>query len=111
VNHFGSKKGCITNIEVHNQLKFWWHPLVILNTSIIFRIYMKTPKFILSQNYLIHWLNKKDWIVSMYIEYLIYTYSTTIGFMFFGLWNTTEQKKIEKNNAMHKYKISSSFIW
>jgi hypothetical protein len=83
VNHFGSKKGCITIVVIHNKFKFWWHPLVILNTSKKLRIYMKTPKFALSQNYLIQWLDKKDWIKSIYIEYIIYIFLTTIRFLVF----------------------------
>jgi hypothetical protein len=30
---FVQKRWCITNIIVHNKLIFWWHPLVIINTS------------------------------------------------------------------------------
>jgi hypothetical protein len=33
VSHFCLKKWCTTNIIVHNKLKSWWHPLVILNIS------------------------------------------------------------------------------
>ncbi len=33
VNHFCSKKWCITSIILHNKLKSWWHALIILKTS------------------------------------------------------------------------------
>jgi hypothetical protein len=109
MNHFGSKKGCITNIVVHNKLKSWWHPLVILNTSKFFRIYMKTPKFTLSQNYLIQWLDKKDWIKSMYIEYIINFLKNNYRVSCFLVYKTLSTIFLKKNNAMPNYKISFLF--
>jgi hypothetical protein len=34
-----------------------------------------------------------------------------IGLHVCGSWNITKQKKIEKNNVIPIYKISSSLIW
>jgi hypothetical protein len=31
---------------------------------------------------LIKWLDEEDWIKSMYIKYIMYIFSTTIGLMF-----------------------------
>jgi len=45
---------------------------------------------------LIQWLDEEDWIKSMYVEYIIYSFSTAIGPHLCGSWNIIKQKKIEK---------------
>ncbi len=45
---------------------------------------------------LIQRMDEEDWIKLMYIQYITYSFSTTIGPHVCGSWNITEQKKIEK---------------
>jgi hypothetical protein len=45
---------------------------------------------------LIQQLDEEDWIKSMYIEYIIYNFSTTTKPHVYGSCNITKQKKIEK---------------
>jgi hypothetical protein len=47
----------------------------------------------------------------MYIENIFYNFSMAIRPHVCGSQNITKQKKIEKNNAMLMYKISTFLIW
>jgi hypothetical protein len=57
----------------------------------------------------IQWLDEKDSIKSMYINYVTYIFSITIGFMFV-IHETLPNKKKLKKNVKFIYKIFSSFI-
>jgi hypothetical protein len=45
---------------------------------------------------LIQWLDEENWIKFMYIQCIIYNFSTTIGLHVCGSLNITKLKKIEK---------------
>jgi len=42
------------------------------------------------------WFNEKNWIKSMYTEYITYNFLAAIGFHVYDSSNITKQKKIEK---------------
>jgi len=58
---------------------------------------------------LIQRLDKKDWIKLMYLEYIIYSFSTTIGPNVCGAWNITKQMKIQK--LIQCPSIKSPSLW
>jgi hypothetical protein len=58
---------------------------------------------------LIQWLDEKDWIKSMYTEYIHYMFSITIGPHVYDSWNIIKQKEIEK--IMQCPSIKSPPLW
>jgi hypothetical protein len=58
-----TKKKMYNKYCKNSKLKYWWHPLAILNKSKTFKNLHDNilDKFILSQ-----WLDEEDWIKSMY---------------------------------------------
>ncbi len=112
---FTKKRWCITSIILHNKLKSWWYPLIILNTSKKFKILhhkiLELKVHFESKLILIQWLNEEDWIKLMYVQYVTYSFSMTIRPHVCCSWNITKQKKIEKIMQCPCYKISSSLIW
>jgi hypothetical protein len=58
---------------------------------------------------LIQWLDEKDWINLMYIEYIIYQFFTAIGPHVCCSWNITKQKKTEK--IMQCPYVKSPSLW
>jgi hypothetical protein len=45
---------------------------------------------------LFQWLDDEDWIKLMYIQYIINSFSITIGPHVYDSWHNTKQKKIKK---------------
>jgi hypothetical protein len=78
MNHFWSKKLCITNILVCSKLKSWWHFLIILYTRkknlilhdniLEFKIHFELKIILIQQ------LDERDWLKLIYIEYIIYIF-------------------------------------
>jgi hypothetical protein len=103
----------ITSIIVCNKLKFWWHLLVILNTSkkiknlhnniFEFKVHFE------SKLILIQWLDEDNCIKSMYIEYITHSFSKTLGPHVYHSLNITKQKKNWKK--MHCPFIKSLLLW
>jgi hypothetical protein len=74
------------NILIHCKLKSRWYPSAILNTSkklkILYDNILKLKVHFESKLILIQWLDENDWIKLMYIQYITYSFSTTIRLHF-----------------------------
>jgi hypothetical protein len=82
------------NIIVCYRLKSWWNPFVLNTSKKIKNLHdniLELKIHFESRLILIQWLDEKDYIKSMYIEYITYIFSTTI----------TKHKKIEKKFNGH----------
>jgi hypothetical protein len=73
------------------------------NNILEFKIHFKSKLFLIQR------LDEEDWIKSMYIEYITYSFSTAIGPHVCDSWNITKQKEIEK--VMQCPFIKSPPLW
>jgi len=82
-SHFCSKKGYITSIIVCSKLKPQCHPSIILNKDkklhSLYNNILEPKIHFDTKLILIQWLDEEDWIKSMYIDYIIYSFSMAIG--------------------------------
>jgi hypothetical protein len=97
---FTNKKWCITSIIVCSKLKSWRYSLAIINTrkkplKLAWQHFWNSSSFWVKINLdpMIRW---SEWIKLIYIQYIIYNFSTAIRAHVCDSWNITKQKKIEK---------------
>jgi len=71
---------------VHNKLKIWWHPLVILNKK---KNFLNVHDNILKLKVHFDWIARWKGLdkILMYIKYITYKFSMAIGLHVYDSWN------------------------
>ncbi len=101
VSHFSPKRWCIMSIIIHNKLKSWWNPLIILNTSkknleFAWQHFGTQSSLWVKMNFdpIVRWRVLDQ--INVLWKYITYNFFTTIGPHVCGSWNITKQKINEK---------------